>query len=184
MLDILCNARGVSGYEATVSKMIYGMLVDEELDDLKIDNVGNVICYKRGKNSNKKIMISAHLDEVGFQAIKKISEYKYRIKPLGNIKTWNAYQQRVWSDDSNGIIRAFDEDNLKAYNYENLYLECYSEQEIKIGEVFAFSENFKENDMIFCGKALDDRIACYLLIEIIKKSIKTNSDIYYVFTTQ
>lgn len=184
MLELICNTRGVSGYEAAMSEMIYGMLSDEDLDDLKIDNVGNVICYKKGINSNKIIMISAHLDEVGFQVIKKISEYKYRIKPIGNIKTWNAYQQRVQSDNFKGIIRAFDEENLKSHNYENLYLECYSEQDVNIGEVFTFSEDFEENDKNYCGKALDDRIACYLLIKMIKKSIKTNNDIYYVFTAQ
>lgn len=119
----LCNTYGVSGFESDVAQIIYECLKNKKYDDLKIDNVGNVILFKKGSIGKKKIMISAHMDEVGFQVIDKISDHKYKIKPLGNIKTWNAFQQRVESFHAFGVIRAFDEENLRAYNYENIY--CY-----------------------------------------------------------
>lgn len=89
-------------------------------------------------------MISAHMDEVGFQVINKISENKYKIKPLGNIKTWNAFQQRVESKHSFGVIRAYDEGNLQAYNYENIYLEVLNEYDVETGDIFGFEKILKK----------------------------------------
>ncbi len=167
----LCNICGVSGYESEVAQMIYEILKDMKYDDLKIDKVGNVILLKKGSVGKKRIMISAHMDEVGFQVINKISDYKYKIKPLGNIKTWNAFQQRVESEHSFGVIRAFDEENLRAHNYENMYLEILDGDDAETGDIFGFEKNFKETKNDYCGKALDNRLACFLLIEIIKKNI-------------
>lgn len=76
----LCNICGVSGYESEVAKRIYEILKNTKHDDLKIDVVGNVILLKKGKIGQKKVMISAHMDEVGFQVINKISDYMYKIK--------------------------------------------------------------------------------------------------------
>lgn len=180
----LCNICGVSGYESEVAKRIYEILKDTKYDDLKIDAVGNVILLKKGKIGQKKVMISAHMDEVGFQVVNKISDYMYKIKPLGNIKTWNAFQQRVESNNSFGVIRAFDEANLRANNYENIYLEILNGNGVETGDIFSFEKNFKETDTDYFGKALDNRLACSSLIETIKENISTSADIYYVFTTQ
>lgn len=180
----LCDICGVSGYESGVAQAIYETLKITKYDDIKIDDVGNVILLKKGLDGKKKIMISAHMDEVGFQVINKISDFKYRIKPLGSIKTWNAFQQRVESNKNTGVIRAFDEENLRAHNYENLYLEVLGGEAAETGEVFCFERNFRETKNDYCGKALDNRLACFLLMEAIQRDISTESDVYYVFTTQ
>ena len=180
----LCNMYGVSGYEMDVAKVIYESIKNTRHDMLKIDNVGNVILMRKGLSGKKKILISVHMDEVGFQVINKISEYRYKIKPIGSIKTWNAFNQRVESNKSIGVIRSYNEENLRAYNYENVYLELLNEDNAEIGDVFCFEKNFKETKNEYCGKALDNRLACFLLIEAIKEDFTTDSDIYYAFTTQ
>ncbi|MBO4997070.1 MAG: hypothetical protein J6D02_03620 [Lachnospira sp.] len=185
MLDKLCNLIGVSGYESEVNQYLYKKLEQERVDELSIDSVGNLICLKRGKENRKKVVIVAHVDEVGFQVIKRLEKEKYLIKSLGNIKTWNAYQQRVESLKSYGVIRAYEEEKLKAYNYNNLYLEVLNgEDNIKIGEVFSFKKSFYESENYYVGKALDNRISCFCLYQLIKLDIPTKSDIYYCFTVQ
>ncbi len=140
---------------------------------------------RKGRESNRKIVIIAHVDEVGFQIIKKLEKEKYRIKSLGSIKTWNAYQQRIKSLKSQGIIRAFREDDLKAYNYDNLYFELLTgEDTVQIGEVFSFENSFHEYGNYYIGKALDNRVSCYCLYELIKLNVHTNADIYYCFSVQ
>ena len=183
MLSELCNLIGVSGYESEVIQYIYKKLQQENVDELSIDNVGNLICLRRGTEGRKKVVVTAHVDEVGFQVIKKIESGKYLIKSLGNVKTWNAYQQRVKSIKSCGVIRAFKEDNLKAYNYDNLYLETLDE-EVEVGEVFSFENNFNDSGNHYVGKALDNRISCYCLYDLIKSGISTKDDIYYCFSVQ
>lgn len=183
MLDRLCNTIGVSGYESEISQLIFSE-IQNTAADVKMDKVGNVICLKKGKDGRKKVIISAHMDEVGFQIIKKIDENKYRIKALGNIKTWNAIQQRVKSENSTGVIYANNEDQLSAHNYDNIYLSVIHGKEAKVGDVFTFATDFCEGDLYYSGKALDNRLACHILLELINDSIESNADIYFVFTTQ
>jgi len=184
MLDELCNVNGVSGYESNVINIIYDLLKEEHLDNIYIDNVGNLICYRKGSLGNKKIIVNSHVDEVGFQVISQYEDGKYRIKSLGNIKSWNAVQQKVASQNAYGVIYAKNEDAVTAYNYDNLYLRIFDGGPVNTGDVFAFEGRFKEGEEYYSGKALDNRISCVCLLELIKKNIKTEADIYYIFTVQ
>lgn len=125
MLNKIVNTFGVSGYESDIADYI----VSEIGESATIDRVGNVSFISRGTEGKKKILISAHMDEVGFQLIKKIAENKYRIKPLGNIKTWNAIQQRIISKQTTGVLYAINEDQLVAHNYDNIYMSVIAGEE-------------------------------------------------------
>lgn len=184
MIKELCNISGISGFESEVVDLIVEKLKNVNVDKLYIDRVGNLVCVKKGRSGERKIMVTAHVDEVGFQVVKEISEQKYRVKPLGNVKTWNAFQQRVISKDIVGVLYAFNEDNLKAHNYENLYLKPIGGKQPETGDVFSFESNFHETNKYYCGKALDNRLACGILIDLIKKDVYTEADVYFVFTVQ
>ncbi len=184
ILAKLCNINGVAGYEGDVVKFLYSMLNENtHLDDIYTDNVGNLICYQKGAKSSKTVMISAHIDEVGFQIINEINPGEYKIKALGNIKTWNAIQQRVCSNTFQGIIYSKIYENIKQYNYDNLFLKVMFGKP-KIGDVFTFQSNFIFGDGYYYSKALDNRISCYCLYNLINCNIKSENDIYYVFTVQ
>ena len=184
MFNRLCNAIGVSGYEDTVVHLLQQEICKIAPNEVYIDKVGNLICKRFGKTGDKRIMICAHIDEVGFQIIKPIGGGKYRFKPMGNIKTRNAHQQRVISNNSTGIISAFDENRLEPHDYENLFIEILSDKEPSIGDVFTFDSKLVENEHFYAGKALDNRIACSLLFNMIASDIKTKADVYFVFTVQ
>lgn len=184
MLGRLCNSLGVSGYEKNTTNIILQALDEVSNNTSYVDKVGNVVYKKEGTVGNQRIMICAHIDEVGFQVIRKINERKYRIKALGNIKTWNAFQQRVVSHNSIGIINAFDESNLKAHNFENLFIEVISDSIVNVGDVFTFDSSFYESKKYYIGKALDNRLACGILLDEIKANTTSKDDIYFVFTIQ
>ena len=66
LLKTLCNAYGISGNETMISNIIFSE-ISQFVDNIKIDNLGNIIAFKKGENKPaKKLMISAHIDEVGF----------------------------------------------------------------------------------------------------------------------
>lgn len=65
LLKELCEADGVSGNEKAVRDILLRE-VQKVADDVKVDTMGNLIVYKKGKCSEKRIMMSAHMDEVGF----------------------------------------------------------------------------------------------------------------------
>lgn len=184
MLGRLCNSLGVSGYEKNTTNIILQALDEVSNNTSYVDKVGNVVYKKEGTVGNQRIMICAHIDEVGFQVVRKINERKYRIKALGNIKTWNAFQQRVVSHNFIGIINAFDESNLKAHNFENLFIEVISDSIVNVGDVFTFDSSFYESKKYYIGKALDNRLACGILLDEIKANTTSKDDIYFVFTIQ
>ena len=179
LLKTICEMVGVSGYEATVIGFLYNELISLGFGVAYIDKIGNLVFYVKGCESNKKILLQAHADEVGFQIISKIEDGKYSFKSLGNIKTWNAHQQRVISDKGvGGVIYAKDGEQLKLYNYENLVLdtnECGLDKEVLPGTVFTF-------DSSYIGKALDNRASCFCLLETIKKCHTLKNDTYFCFS--
>lgn len=182
MLKELCNATCVSGYEKDFVLKLISELQNVPHDEMYQDSVGNLVFVSRGHSSKKRIMITAHIDEVGFQVI-KASSSGYRIKPLGSIKTNNAVSERVVSKDTQGLISCENESSLSSYSY-NL-LELHVDQGIaKTGDVFTFIPNFVEQEKCYVSKALDNRVGCYCLIELMRANVTHADDIYFVFTVQ
>ena len=71
LLKELCNSIGISGYENELTAKLMSILRKVSKADMHIDPIGNLVCISRGQNGNKRIMVTAHIDEVGFQVIKK-----------------------------------------------------------------------------------------------------------------
>lgn len=182
VLENLCNLTGVSGYESSVVNYLFDILKNEEFDNLYIDNVGNLIVYKKGSEGTKKILISAHIDEVGFQIIKKKNDMEYQIKALGNIKPLNAMYQKVKSNSATAVLYPCNNENIQDNNYEKLLLMC--DETISIGDTFSFDSDLVETEKLYRGKALDNRISCFCLYKLITEQIQTKADIYFVFSVQ
>ena len=186
MLRTLCEMTAVSGYERPVINYLYHRLEELTYGKAYIDKVGNLVFFVKGQDSNKKVLIQAHVDEVGFQVVSRIEKGLYSIKSLGNVKTWNAHQQRVISDSGvSGVIYAKDAEQLKPYNYDNLVLDiCDSElsEAVATGDVFTFCSSLQESQGRIIGKALDNRVSCYCLMEAISKCGSLKNDTYFCFS--
>ena len=181
----LCDLVGVSGYENNVSNFIVEYLNRHCQENIIIDNIGNVIYHKKGKFSDKRILFIAHIDEVGFQIIKKIDNEKYEFKTLGNIKMWNINHQIVeFSNGDKGIIYPYDQTIISGKNSENMYVEIVKSngRNIDIGSTFTFENNFFEHNNCYVSKALDNRISCYCLLESLKGLKELQYDLFIAFT--
>ena len=186
MLRTLCELTAVSGYERQVIDYLYHRLEEITYGDVYIDNVGNLIFFVKGYDSKKKVLIQAHVDEVGFQVVSRIKKGQYSLKCLGNIKTWNAHQQRVISDMGvTGVIYANDVEQMKSYNYDNLILNICDDElskAVATGDVFTFCSSLQENNERIIGKALDNRVSCFCLMEAIKLCDNLKNDTYFCFS--
>lgn len=185
MLKTLCERIGVSGYEKCIVEFLYHELKSDTSGEAYIDKAGNLIFHRIGSTS-RKVLIQAHIDEVGFQVIAELEMGQFSLKSLGNIKTWNAYQQRVISTNgTRGFIYAKDPAQLKANNYDNLIL-CTdissTSGKVTSGDVFAFESPFIESDQYYVGKALDNRVSCFCLMETIAKCKSLRDDAYFCFS--
>ena len=85
LLKKLCEANGISGCENTVRDIIFEEIKDYA-SDITVDNLGNLIVYKKGKSTpKKKVMISAHMDEVGFIVTDVTSDGFIKFDEVGGI---------------------------------------------------------------------------------------------------
>lgn len=196
LLEKLCNAFGVSGAEGEVRNLI----IDEikpYCDDISVDSLGNVIAFKKGADSSKKVMLSAHMDEVGF-IISGITEKGYlEFKKVGGIDNRVIISKNVLVGEKKipGVI------GMKAIHLQSksereevpkvksLFIDIGAKDKedalkyVNLGDYVAFSTRYGEvgNDVIK-AKALDDRIGCYVLAKLIRNAVKY--DTYFCFTTQ
>ncbi len=196
MLELLRKvsaAHGVSGFENKAAEVIGG-LIEKYTDEQYTDALGNLIAVKRGNGNGKRIMLCAHMDEIGFMVTFIEEKGELRVAPVGGIDFADSSYDRVISERGvRGLI--VPDDNVKPADYaaDKFYIDIgaknkkEAEKKVKIGDVFRF-----EADIVrlcgkrVCGHPLDDRIGCAVLVEIAEKlaNDKINDDIYYVFSVQ
>ena len=194
LLKELTQAWGVSGREKNVRAIIRREIRDY-VDECYTDAMGNLIAYKKGTDSenNKKIMYTAHMDEIGFQVTHIEGDGRIKVYSVGWTWTSAIFNDKVIFQ--NGVIGVVGCDGPveEAQNKaQALYIDigCTNKEEtmkyVQPGDYCGFIGKYYElqNDRI-SAKSLDDRVACYVLIEAIKKNQgQYPNDIYYVFTVQ
>ncbi len=196
MLELLrkvAYAHGVSGFEKKAAEVI-GSEIAAYTDEQYTDALGNLIAVKHGNGLGKKIMLCAHMDEIGFMVTFIEDKGQIRIAPIGGIGFVASCYDRVISEKGvRGLI--VPEGRVKAAEYtaDKFFIDIgaknkkEAEKKVKIGDVFRF-----ESDIVrlcgkrVCGHPLDDRIGCAVMVEIAKSlaNEKINDDVYYVFSVQ
>lgn len=196
LIEKLCNIGGVSGDEGEVREFIRSQ-IENYADEIIIDSMGNMIALKKGASSDKKIMLSAHMDEVGF-IISGFTDKGYlKFKTVGGIDTRVLISKKVCigKDKIPGVIgiKAIHlqkkEEREKVPDEEDLYIDIGAEskddakKKVLLGDYAIFETKFSEfgEDKIK-AKAIDDRIGCYVLINAIKRELKY--DTYFCFSVQ
>jgi len=200
LLKTLCNTHGVSGNEHAVRDIIL-----EEIrpyaDDITIDSMGNIIAFKRGTSSAKRIMLAAHMDEVGF-IISGITDKGYlKFKTVGGIDPRVMVGKRVVVGDAkiSGVIACkaihlqTKDERKRAIAADKLSIDIgaadkeHAETLVKLGDYATFDTAYGEfGDGRIKAKALDDRCGCYALIQAMKRlsDAAYQHDVYACFTVQ
>lgn len=197
LLKKIIEAAGISGYESDIAEIMHEEL-KKSCDSVQTDKFGNVIA-KKGKGK-VKVMLAAHMDEIGLM-IKNITKegYLYFIK-VGGIDDRILPAQRVIvkskKGDCFGIIGAKpphlqkEEDKKQPLKYQDMFIDigCKSKDEaakrVEVGDIAIFEPNSGVlNGKLYYGKAIDDRIGCYILIKIMER-LKANAEVYAVATVQ
>lgn len=194
LLEKLCNAVGPSGYEGEVRNIIKEE-IKKYVDDIKVDNMGNIIAHKKG--NGPKVIVDAHMDEVGFIITGYNDDGTLKFSALGGINAKIIPSKVVLIGDKKipGVIglkpihlQSKDE-RKKPVPYNKCCIDIGSssreetEKVVKLGEYAIFDTKFsKFGEGLIKGKAFDDRIGCAVLIEILKENY--NCDFYAVFNVQ
>lgn len=188
LIKRLTEAFGVSGEESKIVEIIKAELTDY-VDEMQMDCLGNLIAHKRG--SGKKLMFSAHMDEIGFMVTHIEKEGFLRFTNVGGHQPYTLKGLRVIF--ANGVVGTISSQRVKnpnELNYDNLFIDigaqdqAEAEKMVKIGDTCGFFNPTVLNGQRMIGNSMDDRIGCVVLIEAAKRLQTSPNDIYYVFSVQ
>ncbi|NLM50313.1 MAG: M42 family metallopeptidase [Clostridiaceae bacterium] len=190
LLKKLCLANGTSGEEENIRDIIIEEVKDY-VDEYKTDPLGNLICVKKGTGGGKKIMYAAHMDEIGVIVTVIDDKGFLRFSNIGGINPYNMVHRKVRFKNGTVGVVSFDADTkMGELNLSKMFIDIgakskeEAEKYVQIGDSASLVSEFVDlNNHVSC-KAMDDRAGCYCLIEAVKKNLRTENDIYYVFTTQ
>ena len=161
LLKRLTEASGVSGNEKEVRDIIISEIKDF-VDDLKVDKIGNIIAYKKGKSNSKKLMVTAHMDEVGLMIIDIDDMGLLKFTTVGGIDKRILVSKPVLIGKNKipGVIGAKPihlqkrEEWKNALNIEQLYIDIgvggksEAEKLVSIGDYVAFDSQYIEFGII------------------------------------
>ncbi len=197
LLENLISALGVSGNEEEVRDIIVKE-IKPYVDDMHTDSLGNLIAHKKG--ARPKIMLAAHMDEVGLM-LKRIDDRGIiYCSGIGGINIVTLLGQMVHIDTKKGIIHGAitskeiwaGKEMKELPNIEEVLIDTGLSREelLKIGVTIGSYLPLEEKPFylgskdIICGKALDDRLGCFILIELARRLKHVKNEVYYVFTVQ
>lgn len=197
VLKALSELNGVSGNENSVREFIIEQ-IREKTDSYKVDKIGNLLAEKKGTDvKGPKVLLCAHMDEVGLFVTEITADGYLKFQPVGGIDGRILVSKPVNLGKNNipGVIGAKaihlqkPEERQKSWNMEELYIDIgaatkeEADKVVAIGDYAAFTSLFEPlGSELWKGKALDDRAGCAVIMKILED--RYNCDLTAAFTVQ
>ena len=192
-LKDLCLCPSVSGREERVREKIE-KLIAPFCHECYVDKLGNLIALKKGTGSGKRVMLAAHMDEIGFIVTVIEDNGFVRIAPVGGISFAAAAYCGVVSEKGvRGTLVPEAKVKPADYKTDAFYIDIgatskkKAEAKVSIGDFFVLTPKLERlSGERVCGRPLDDRIGCAVLLDIAERlwSEELCDDVYYVFSVQ
>ncbi len=199
LLEELSLTPAISGFEEAIHDIIDRELKDV-VDTIETDTMGNIICTKKGEDDAPSVMLASHMDEIGLM-VKYIDDDGFiKFIKIGGINDQMLSNQAVIIHSKNGQVPGVigskpphvtkAEERNKVIPYNQMFIDIgannkkEAEEMVSIGDMISLRSWFEEypNDKVM-GKALDNRIGCYVMMEIMKR-VDSRATIYGVGTVQ
>ena len=198
LLKEICETAGVSGFEQRVREVVLRE-VTPLVDSVSIDAMGNVIALKKGKE-DKRVMIGAHMDEIGFIVTHIDEEGFLRFHTLGGFDPKTLTAQRVIIHGKRDIIGVMGSkpihlmkpaERTKGVTTQDFFIDTgLTKEEVKelieVGNPITRERGLIEMGECINCKSLDNRLSVFILIETLRqlKDKEVPYDTYAVFTVQ
>jgi len=197
LLKQITEVAGAPGYEQRVRELIIKE-VTSLVDEVTVDNMGNVTAFKKGKNSAKKVMIAAHMDEIGFMVTHIDDNGFVRFHTLGGFDPKTLTAQRVIIHGKKDLIGVMGskpihvmsaEERNKVPKTTDYFIDLGMSKEevekyVEIGNPITRQRELIEMGDCVNAKSIDNRVAVFILIEMLKNLDTPDYDLYAVFTVQ
>jgi endoglucanase len=191
LLETLCNAVAVSGDEGEVRKIVLEQ-TKSHADEIRVDALGNVLVTRIGRARKRlRVMLDAHMDEVGFMIVNDDGEGIYRFEAVGrlDVRHLMGRQVLVGRERSPGVIGAKPihlmsaEEGTKKAPIDALRIDLGPAGKAKVGDRAGFATRFRRAGPSILSKSIDNRIGVATLIELLKYA-PPNIDLCAAFTVQ
>jgi endoglucanase len=181
-------------------KKVHTVILEELkgfIDGYHYDNVGNLIVWKNGNGENKKkIIFDGHADEIGL-VITHIDDNGFlRVDPVGGVNPLMLLGTLVTFDGVTGIVSfegETEEEAKKSFtqpSFDRIFVDIgvvnkeEAKKKVHIGQFGTYISSFVDLDPMLVSKSMDDRIACAIVIQVLKSTLTPYHDIYGVFSIQ
>ena len=200
LLRRLTEAHGVPGQEDQIREIVRSEL--KGLCEFRTDRMGSLHCTRKGKgNKPKKLMIAAHMDEIGF-IVKFIDDKGFlRLQPLGgwDPRQMNAQRVIVYTKEGPlpGALMASTkpkhmltpEEANRALTTDNFFVDIglsgeEAKAKVRVGDMVAMNRQLQQMGKLFTNKCMDDRAAVYVMIEAIKAVKNHEVELHAIATVQ
>ena len=203
LLKQLSETPGVSGREERVRELIEKELAGA-VDDLSVDSMGNLTALKRAAAADApKVMIAAHMDEIGFY-VRHIDDKGFvRVQKVGGFDPRNLFARQVTvhaslsGEELTGVMNpggkpihiSTAEERKKVPELDAFYVDLGLDGEavrskVRVGDMITLNQQFVDLGSVVTGKALDDRVGCWILIQALKRLENPAFEVHAVFTVQ
>jgi endoglucanase len=162
--------------------------VEPLADEVKVDVMGNLCAVKKGSGDGLRVMLAAHMDEIGMIVTYIDKKGFGRFTRVGGVFSTTLIGNRVRF--ANGTIAAInvEEGEIATRDLQKLYLDFGAtgreDCPVRVGDIGAFYRDCADLGKRMVAKSMDDRIGCAIQIEVMRALKKTPHDVHFVFTAQ
>jgi tetrahedral aminopeptidase len=191
LIKRLTETYGPSGHEHRIRDLIQRE-IKGAADELRVDVLGNLIAKKKGNGgaNRKKVMLAAHMDEIGVMVTHVDEKGFLRFASIGGVFPINLNGSRCLF--GNGVVGVFGHEKKDATRTEvkmdRMFIDVGAanadNSAVNVGDAAGFWRDFADLGDRMVAKAMDDRIGCAVLIEAIQQLKRSPHEIYFVFTVQ
>jgi putative aminopeptidase FrvX len=200
-LEKLSNAYGVAGREEDVRALMIALL-KPYADEVYVDRLENVIAIKKGKADKPKVMLAAHMDEVGLMVKTVTKEGFLQFTKMGGIDDRILLAQKVNVLTEKTVLPGVvgskpphiqkEEERKKIVSYDEMFIDIGAKSRedaqamgVKVGDPVAFDVRYvKLGKDAVMGKAFDNRAGCAVMVETLEQLNQTDCTVYAVGTIQ
>lgn len=189
LLTRLTQAFGPSGYEDEIRGVIREVITPCA-DSIRVDPLGSLVALKKGTGGGKKIIIAAHMDEIGIMITFVEDKGYLRFTRMGGINPLMHVGGRVrFADGTIGVIAVERRDDpSQVPTLDQLYIDVGATSRedvpVKVGDPGVFVRPLVRQGRRIISKTLDDRVGCYILIEVLRRIPPIADDLYFLFSVQ
>ncbi len=190
LIQKLVETQGPSGYEASIRSVVREE-IESLAEDIRVDALGNLIVRKgQGGPGGIKLMLAAHIDEIGIM-VSQVDENGFaRFSTLGGVRPYTCIGGRVkFLNGASGVISMEPlDDQTKLPTFDQLYIDLgfptKAENTVQVGDVGTFDRPFLDLGNRLVAKSMDDRIGAAVLVQTLRQVKETPHQLFFVFSVQ